>query len=462
MKRIYNITKMVALLSLSAVGCEDFVDVGLPSTKLTAEAVFTSDATASAAALGMYESMLRASSFGANGTPGSIATTTGIYSDELVNYYSPNAPFAQSDLAASNSTVLSLWSSAYSTIYTANAVIEGLDGSSSVSSPVKHQLAGEAFLVRAFCHFYLTNLFGHIPLVLSTDYRNNGKISRSEQAIVYDQIIHDLQQANERLGQSYVSAERARPSAWSAKALLARVYLFTGKWEEAEITATEIIDNTSLFQLEPDLANVFLKNSREAIWQLSSTVPTSYNTYEGSYFILTSVPQVQALSQHLLQAFDPDDQRHLAWVGSFSDGVTTFFYPFKYKVKGGSNPLQEHSIVLRLAEQYLIRAEARARLGKLTGDHSAASDINTIRARAGLGELSFASEDDALLAIEKERQVELFSEWGHRWLDIKRMGRAVAVLSTAKPHWEQKALLFPIPENELINNPQLKPQNPGY
>ncbi|MEX1239369.1 MAG: RagB/SusD family nutrient uptake outer membrane protein [Cyclobacteriaceae bacterium] len=462
MKRIYIIAQAFTLLSLFIVGCEDFVDVGLPNTRLTSGAVFSTDATASAAALGMYESMLRGSSFGTNGTPASVATITGIYSDELVNYYSPNVPFAQNTLTASNTTVLSIWSSAYYTIYTANALIEGLDASSTVTSSLKDQLVGEALFVRAFCHFYLTNLFGDIPLVLSTDYRNNGTAPRKEQSNVYEQIIHDIEQAAERLGQSYISAERARPSAWSAKALLARVYLFTGKWAEAETTATEIIDHTSLFQLEPDLANVFLKNSLEAIWQLSSTTPTSYNTYEGSYFILTTAPQVHALSQHLLNAFEPYDQRRFAWVGSFSNGVTTFYYPFKYKVKGGSNPLQEHSIVLRLAEQYLIRAEARARLGKLSGDNSAAADINIVRARAALAELSFPTEDEALLAVEKERYIELFSEWGHRWLDIKRMGKAEAILSPIKPQWEEKAVLFPIPESELISNPQLKPQNPGY
>src|SRR3546814_8247927 len=101
--------------------------------------------------------MLRGSSFGAKGTPASVATVTGIYSDELINYYSPNVPFAQNTLTASNTTVLSIWSSAYYTIYTANALIEGLDVSSNVTASLKGQLVGEALFVRAFCHFYLTN-----------------------------------------------------------------------------------------------------------------------------------------------------------------------------------------------------------------------------------------------------------------------------------------------------------------
>jgi hypothetical protein len=463
MKRLSKIgISVFPLLLLSITRCQDFVDVNPPSTRLTSQAVFESDATATAATLGMYESMLRGNSFGASGAPSSIATIAGIYSDEFTNYFSPNAPFAQNNVEASNSTVLSIWSSAYSTIYIANSVIDGLDKSTKVTSTVKSQLQGEALFVRAFCHFYLTQLFGSVPLVLTTDYRNNALIHRATETDVYSQIIDDLEKARGLLGKDYVSSDRARPNAWCATALLARVFLFNGNWQQAELAADEVINNTALYALEPDLSKVFVKSSGEAMWQLSSTTPASFNTYEGSYYILTTAPQVQALSKNLLQAFEPADQRYSSWIKAFNSGVTTFYYSFKYKIKGGTSPLQEHSIVLRLAEQYLIRAEARVHLAKVSGSNSATSDINSIRNRAGLGDMLFISEEEALLAIEKERQIELFSEWGHRWFDIKRTGRADAILSTIKPQWNMRALLLPVPENEMINNPNLKPQNPGY
>ncbi len=118
---------------------------------------------------------------------------------------------------------------------------------------------------------------------------------------------------------------------------------------------------------------------------------------------------------------------------------------------------------LRLAEQYLIRAEAAANgAAALT---SAIDDLNTIRFRAGLTDLpDNLSQQDVLAAIEKERRLELFIEWGHRWFDLKRTGKAVPVLSqmSAKQPWAgDYQLLYPIPITEITNNRNLAP-NPGY
>lgn len=118
-------------------------------------------------------------------------------------------------------------------------------------------------------------------------------------------------------------------------------------------------------------------------------------------------------------------------------------------------------MVLRLAEQYLIRAEARVKQGKLTGNGSAAEDINEIRNRAGLGDTPASTDEELMAAIEQERKVELFAEWGHRWLDLKRTGRASALLSS-KTHWDDTDVLYPIPQQEILNDPNLKPQNDGY
>ena len=98
--------------------------------------------------------------------------------------------------------------------------------------------------------------------------------------------------------------------------------------------------------------------------------------------------------------------------------------------------------------------------GKLSGSSSAVSDINVIRRRAGLADTEALSQAEVLLAIEEERKKELFVEWGHRWLDLKRTQRANLILAS-KPNWSPTDLLFPIPESELLNNPNLI-QNPGY
>ena len=119
-------------------------------------------------------------------------------------------------------------------------------------------------------------------------------------------------------------------------------------------------------------------------------------------------------------------------------------------------------MVLRLPEQYLIRAEARIHQGNLNG---AMADINVIRKRAGLELLSSNTVDikaDALMNIVlEERRKEFFTEWGHRWLDLKRTRRSEAILSPGNPSWENTDVLYPIPQQERIKNSNLS-QNPGY
>lgn len=113
--------------------------------------------------------------------------------------------------------------------------------------------------------------------------------------------------------------------------------------------------------------------------------------------------------------------------------------------------------LLRLDEQYLIRAEARAQQNKVK---EALNDLNLIRKRAGLLELNLIDKNSLLSAIEHERRVELFCEWGHRFFDLKRNGH-LDYLSGVKPNWKKTSEVLPIPQYELLNNSNLI-QNPGY
>jgi len=107
---------------------------------------------------------------------------------------------------------------------------------------------------------------------------------------------------------------------------------------------------------------------------------------------------------------------------------------------------------------YLIRAEAKTHLNDLPG---ATDDINMTRLRAGLGKLSVVDITGTINAIMKERQAELFCEWGNRWFDLKRTNAATAVLSPVKPFWKSTAVLYPVPVTEINTNPNLT-QNAGY
>lgn len=456
----YSKNLLMLLLLSTSYSCSEFLEIESPKTRITTETVFENDDTALAATLGMYDLLARISSFGASGAPESVSTLTGFLSDEFINYSPLNAEFVENDVSQTNAFVLSLWSSAYSAIYSANAVIEGVESSKGMTIEKRKQFEGEAKFVRAFCHFYLANLFGDVPLVTSTDYRANAVLSRTKYQIVYAHIIQDLKDAQQLLSIEYPSAERGRPNKACATAMLARVHLYVEDWTNAELESSKVIDDPS-FSVEEDLINVFLKDSREAIWQLVST-GDYYDSYEGLYFIVEYAPENQSLTNQLIESFAAGDKRLEKWIGSYEEENTFYYFPYKYKVQYNDGDHIEHSIVLRLAEQYLIRAEARAKLNKLTGTTGTESDINVIRLRAGL-ELSTAqSQTEWLSAIEQERKVELFSEWGHRWFDLKRTNRSNQVLSPLKPSWQVEDMILPLPENEMKNNPALTPQNPGY
>jgi len=202
---------------------------------------------------------------------------------------------------------------------------------------------------------------------------------------------------------------------------------------------------------------VFLKNSAEAIWQIAPVRPNE-NTPEGTFFILTAASTLCALSNQTVNALTPGDKRRMVWTDSIITAGQTFYFPRKYKIKTGT-PVLEYTMVLRLAEQYLVRSEARAQLNKLA---AALSDLNLVRNRAGLPNSNATDKASLLNAILQERFTEYFAEWGHRWLDLKRTGSADSVLNTLKaPNWQSTDGLYPIPQTEIQNDPQLT-QNPGY
>jgi hypothetical protein len=306
----------------------------------------------------------------------------------------------------------------------------------------------------------------------------NAKLPRAPLLQVYQQIVTDLKDAQNLLSDNYLNKnlqnytgtpERLRPTQWAATALLARTYLYMGDYPNAETAASKIIGNTNQFSLT-DINGVFLKNSAEAIWQLQP-VQTARNTADGFAFILpVSGPNANLnpvyLSPQLLSAFENGDLRRKGgnWVDSVIISGTTYFYPFKYKATIASGPVTEYLMVLRLAEQYLIRAEARAQQNNFGG---AQDDLNKIRTRVGLPNTKANDKTSLLAAVLKERQVELLTEGGQRWLDLKRTGNIDAVMNVVTPlkangaKWQSYQQYYPVNFNDLLKDPNLT-QNNGY
>lgn len=460
-RKIHGLIIGALLVALAA--CEGLIEVGQPTNELTTPSVFSDEKTADAAVLGLYRHLIGSASHFAGGGLSGITFLAGISADE-VDYQRTTADeraFYLNSILPVNSKTRDLWVSAYTTIYHANAVMEGLAGSAGVSGGAKSQLWGEAKFIRAFCNFYLVNGFGPVPLVMTTDYRTNRLLHRTPVDSVYASVISDLVEAESLLPTGYAHGgnNRVRVNDACASALLARVYLFSGQWGKAEQASTRVLSNVRLYDLQHELEEVFLKNSGEAIWQLFP-VANGQDTREGATFIPTARSIQVSISEAVLTQIDDADRRRHEWLGIQGVGSETYVFPSKYKIRTRAvgAEIAEYAMVLRIAEQYLIRAEARLHQGNLSG---ALDDLNKIRRRAGL-EPHFRLEEEGIMeAIVRERMVEFMFEWGHRWFDLKRWNRIDGVLGERKPGWQPHAALFPIPESELSANPNLQ-QNHGY
>lgn len=457
MKLIKTISIYSIILMLS--GCDSFVEVDLPKSQLTNASVFDSYSTADAAMADIYAKIRDTGLL--NGSYTGISNQLGNYTDELTAFggpSNPSIPFYNNTLLASSGNVLQYWNTSYNQIYAANAVIEGLQTSKNIPEENKDRLLGEAFFIRALSHFYLAKLFGGIPYIKNTDYRQNSIVSRMSLEEVYKNIIADLEKAISLLPETYSSSQRIRPNKYCGRALLARTYLENQSYEQAANEASSIINNTTMYSL-PALNDVFLVNSTETIWQLQSA-GAGDNTPEASLFIFEQgPPSFTALSSHLVESFSDQDLRKTNWIKEVHNSEQSWFHAYKYKEQNSTPISKEYSIIFRTAEQYLIRAEARARTGDLIG---AKEDLNAIRTRAGLGSTTAETQYEILNAILQENRWELFTESGHRFFDLQRFKKLDAVLSLVKPGWDTNDQLLPIPENEMNTNPNLRPQNPGY
>jgi hypothetical protein len=461
-QRLLWAASMVFLLF--AGGCKKFLNIPLPADSVAGSDAYSTDQTTSGVLNGIYGNLLN-NSFAGTG----IGYYAGLYTDELQNVSITNTTtklWYSNVITGTYGGVY--WSTLYSQIGVANTTIEAVRPS---SLPNRNQWLGEALFLRALMYYYLVNMYGDVPLALSSDYKVNNVLSRAPKSSVYQQIVADLKEAQGLLGAGYVdyngntATDRARPDQAAAAALLARVDLYLGNWADAETLSTAVIGNPAYMLESP--ANVFLAISKENIWGLLPPSGPGFAVADAKYYVFTPgttvvTSQVNvALSPQLMNSFEPGDLRRTKWTDT-TTGTPTYYYAHKYRVIGPVAKATETLTLLRLAEQYLIRAEARAQQNNLAG---AASDLNAIRSRAGLPGTTATTQADMLTAIAQERRVELFTEQGHRFFDLKRTGKIDAVMGTGSPQkgsaWQSYMQYWPIPTSETLVNPHLT-QTPGY
>jgi len=458
MKKILNIQSLYFVVAFMSVvclySCDNYVDVGVSSSQLSIADTYGTDASATSAVLGLYSyTPLRYIMY-------YCWTSGGLYADEL-QYPSGSSPtyaeLSQSVASTTNSNITVVWWQAYTLSRYANLAIQGVSNSTNLSDSVRTRLLGEAKFFRAYTYFQLVNHFGGVPLALSATELDNAFLSRSSADAVWSQIIADLKDAESLLPVKYKTTLRTRANKYAASALLARAYLYTGDYANAITEASKVIEATDIYSL-PVLSSALLNTSSEVILQAA----TYYgNAYIASSYRTTSSSAVPTyvLYSGFINSFVSGDQRKTAWVDSVTSSGTKYYKINKFRYTSYTASVNQYDLLLRLAEVYLIRAEARAQQG--TDLAGAQSDLNKIRNRAGLGNTSATTQSALLTAIAQERKVELFGE-GHRWLDLKRTNTADAVIGVLKPStWKSTAVLWPIPTSQIDLNSNLT-QNPGY
>lgn len=454
MKKLIIKIVAAAAVCIVATGCKKFVDVGQPKNQLLSAEVFADSTDASASLVGVYIASMN-NTLGLNS--GGLTLYPGLSADELApTGTNPSiVQFYANNILTNNNLNNGLWVAAYNYIYATNACLEGIAQSAGISKSAKIRISAEAKFIRGYEYFCLLNLYGGVPDVTATDYKVTSLLPRATTDQVYNQVISDLQFAELNLGTNTGSNDR--PNSLAASALLARVFLYQGKYDQAEVEATKVI-NSGNFQLETDLNNVFLSGSVETIWQLD--LPFNKYTWEGQTFVPTSTRAVPkyVLTAALFGSFEIGDLRISSWTKTNTAGGKTYRYPYKYKNNALATTATESYVLMRLSEQYLIRAEAEMKLGDLT---SAASDLDLVRNRAGLSNSDATTPAAIFAAIQVERRHEFFCEAGNRWFDLKRWGIATDVLGSIKTTWNSNAQLYPVPVSQISANPNLI-QNPGY
>ena len=456
MKKRYLIFFLTALLLSS---CEDLVEVDDPTNQLGTTQVFEDASTANAALAGLYAGLRDQSVISGAGYY-TVSTLAASFADELDCYLNDQngvMDIYRSQPQQTNTYIASAWKTAYQQIYYANAILNGAEHSTALSGADKNQVKGEALFLRSLIYFYLQQLFGDIPYTASLDYQYNRSLSKTGAEAVLEQLALDLTEAVSLLKDEYRDTERIYPNRKAAELLLSRIYLLQGEWELAEQTAEGILQSP-LYLFQADINEVFHKTGKHILWQLKPQNSGDATREASFYYFTGAAPNAYALTTDLPGSFADNDLRRQAWMAVVTVGGSSWQRPFKYKNRTNGTNTNEYSVVFRLEEVYFILAEA---LAKQNRENEALPYLDATRQRAGLEKLDALSADgfwDELLA---EKRREFFCEFGHRFLDLKRLGR-LDDLSSLKTNWEDHKSVWPLPQNELLLNPNLHPQNPGY
>ena len=305
------------------------------------------------------------------------------------------------------------WRSYYHSVYIANYIIQNQKKIKEATAQEISQLVGEAYMMRAYCHFLLVNLYAEpythctpsqtrgVPMLLEADV--NAIPGSSSVETVYNQILSDLDKAEQYLNvEEWELGKNYRFNTTSAQALRARTYLYMGRWSDALEASKDVL---SVYNELEDMNN-------------STTLPNSYKSKE-------SIVALERFSSNLYTAVDMPASEFISLYRSGDQRRTKYFKRVTSStyslLKGRSD---EFSCSFRTAEFYLTAAEAAARLGHTTDAINYLTPLMTKRLNASAYQTTTAligtmTEEELIQEILDERARELAFE-GHRWYDLRR------------------------------------------
>lgn len=455
--KTYKIT--FSLLALALIlniltSCEKMLEVDLPANQIGKDQVFTDLQTANAALAGLYAGLRENSPLSA-----ASGALLGTYADDLNCFALTDLngiyPIYNNQQLDTNTVINTFWSNTYQRIYETNAIIEGVE-KSQFSLTERNRIKGEALVIRSLLFFYLQQLFGDTPYVDSTDYLVNKSLPKISEEEVLNRLTTDLTQSIDWLTDDYRNTERIFLNRKVAQVLLAKIYLGQQKWADAEVVLKAVVQSP-LYQFQDNITKVFDRSSTHILWQLKPQNAGDPTKEALLYYFNNSAPSLYTVSQQLLNQFAVNDLRKQNWTAPVTFNGNTWYRAEKYKKR--DNNSTEYSIVFRLEEVYLLLAEALTQQNKIG---EALPYVNRTRQRAALPLLTQPiSKADLLEEISNEFRKEFFAEMGHRFLDLKRTGK-LDQLKIAKLNWKNFHTKWPLPQKELLLNPNLSPQNPGY
>ncbi len=518
MKNIFFWSAFLFLTLLITIGCESFLEEE-PRGILSTEEFYNNDNEALLASNGLYRILHRGSLYNTRGLDNYLVNGT----DEVGPSRNVNTNVHNYLIDEGVSDGNSTWGALYEIVRNANDIISRVEDNPNISDDTRDQVLGEAFFMRALAYFHLTNLWGDVPYFRELlPLEELSILERSPKEPIRDDMKTDLEDAFNLLPSSYGDAELGRATRWAAKTLQAKFYLFDEQWQFAKDACDEVINGPHV--LLPSFGDIFNQEDRndqyndELIFVVDFTtdpvisdmstqrtddynprlrdeptnrndVPTSNNpdnltrsellfeALQAEGQDMTGFGWAIPLPEIADQAnWEAGDLRYDATIVTEHLGFTLSFPYFRKNWNlNEDSPRQNHHenyIVFRLADVYLMAAEAENELNGPT--NAAYTYVNTVRERAFETSNPWPgmSQEDFRLAIRDERKFELATE-GHRKMDLIRWGILLETVQNVEHRpWnnpganiQPKHVLLPIPQQELILNPNLlntDPTNNGY